>query len=258
MFISPLMYDSESQQSPVPESELATQSALPSPSELFDSNRMPVDNDLQYLVPTLLRMVLHHHWRQQPDWFFGINMNVYYSGPGFYARIPVLPDAFISLGVKPSAKSSGRLSYLVWQEHGIVPLWVLECVSQETDREEYDEKMKIYACMGVIHYVIYNPHHYRRDRHNPLEVYHLVQGRYQRRLGYQIWFPELQLALGRDVGTFQNWTREWLYWYDQTGKRLLLPEEELAQTRQQLVQVQQRAERLAQLLRDRGIEVDLT
>jgi hypothetical protein len=112
--------------------------------------------------------------------------------------------------------------------------------------------------MGVIHYVIYNPHHYRRDRHNPLEVYHLVHGRYQRRLGYQIWFPELQLALGRDVGTFQNWTREWLYWYDQTGKRLLLPEEELEQTRQQLVQVQQRAERLAQLLRDQGIEVDLT
>jgi hypothetical protein len=103
----------------------------------------------------------------------------------------------------------------------------------------------------------------QRDRHDPLEVYRLVNGQYQRRPGDQVWFPELQLALGREFGTFQKWTREWLYWYDRSGKRISLPEEELVVEQQQRIQAQQRAElaqqraeRLAQLLRDRGIDFD--
>jgi Uma2 family endonuclease len=273
MFISPLVLDLEPRLPSFPTvSRVATRriepSSLPSPSELPDSDGVPVDNDLQYLVPTLLRLVLHHH-RRQPDWFFGTNMGVYYNGTGFEPKIPIVPDAFISLGVKPPSNQKGRLSYIVWLENNIVPFWTLECVSQ-TYGNEYGEKMKTYARMGVTHYVIYNPHHYRRDQHAPLEVYRLVKGRYQRRTGDQIWFPELRLALGREAGTFQKWTREWLYWYDRTGKRLLLPEEEneqtqqqlveerqqRVQTQQQLVQAQQRAERLAQLLRDQGIDLD--
>ncbi len=259
MFISPLMLDSEPWLPPFSTAlRVANRrepSPLPSPSELSDSDGVPVDNELQYLVPTLLRMVLHHHWRHQSDWFFGINTGIYYHGTGFNPRVPIVPDAFISLGVKLPSNPKGRLSYIVWLENSIVPVWTLECVSQ-TYGEEDDEKMKIYARMGVTHYVIYNPHHYHRDRHDSLEVYRLVNGQYQRRTGDRIWFPELQLAIGQESGTFQKWTREWLYWYDQSGKRVLLPEEEIEKTQQQLLETQQRAERLAQLLRDKGIDID--
>ncbi|MBD1928495.1 hypothetical protein H6F74_19910 [Trichocoleus sp. FACHB-90] len=43
--------------------------------------------------------------------------------------------------------------------------------------------------------------------------------------------------------------REWLYWYDQNGNRLIPPEEIIRQERQ-------RAERLAERLRQMGVDPD--
>lgn len=143
-----------------------------------------------------------------------------------------------------------------------MPTWVLECVSQ-TYGAEYGDKMTTYAKMGVLHYVIYNPHHYRRDQHDPLEVYRLVRRKYQRQKGDRVWLPELALSLGRDEGTFQRWQREWLYWYDEEDNRLPAVDEQIEQERQrnkliqqQLAQEQQRAKRLANLLRKQGIDPD--
>lgn len=41
---------------------------------------------------------------------------------------------------------------------------------------EYDEKLSIYAKLGVLYYVIYNPEYWQRDRHQRFEVYKLVNG----------------------------------------------------------------------------------
>jgi Uma2 family endonuclease len=242
---------------------------LPDPSELIDSDDKPMDNELQYLIPTLLKLSLNAHWQDRQDWFFGVNMGIYHAGAGFQSNVPIVPDAFLSLGVKPTTHSKGRLSYIVWLEDNIVPTWVLECVSQ-TYGAEYGDKMKTYAKMGVLHYVIYNPHHYRRDQHDPLEVYRLVRRKYQRQKGDRVWLPELALSLGRDEGTFQKWQREWLYWYDDEDNRLPAVDEQNAQlqqqleqeqqraklTQQQLAQEQQRAQRLANFLRKQGIDPD--
>jgi DNA-binding NarL/FixJ family response regulator len=54
--------------------------------------------------------------------------------------------------------------------------------------------------------------------------------------------PEVGLGIGRGIGTYEGWTREWLYWYDQQGQRLLTPEESLEQELQQAQQMRQRAE----------------
>ncbi len=67
--------------------------------------------------------------------------------------------------------------------------------------------------------------------------------------GARVWMPEIGLAIGREQGTYQGRTREWLYWYDQEGRKLPTPEE-LAQ------QERQRAEQLAQKLRELGIDPD--
>jgi hypothetical protein len=61
--------------------------------------------------------------------------------------------------------------------------------------------------------------------------------------------PEIGLGIGREQVTYQAITREWLYWYDELGQRLLTPEERARQA-------EQRAHRLAKELRRRGIDPD--
>jgi hypothetical protein len=44
----------------------------PSAEELPDSDETPVDNELQDLIPHLLKTVLAWIWAERDDWFFGI------------------------------------------------------------------------------------------------------------------------------------------------------------------------------------------
>ncbi|MBV8882786.1 MAG: Uma2 family endonuclease [Chroococcidiopsidaceae cyanobacterium CP_BM_RX_35] len=159
-----------------------------------------------------------------------------------------MPDAFLCLGVERSRGERIRRSYVVWEENNVVPLLTLEVVSQ-TPGSEYDEKMNIYAQMNVLYYVVYNPDFYKRDRHEPFEVYRLVLEEYQRQAGEPFFFPGAGLGIGRSQGTHNGLVREWLFWYDQQGNRFSSPEE-------QIVLERQRAERLAELLRERGIDPD--
>ncbi|MBV9388889.1 MAG: hypothetical protein JOZ78_20895, partial [Chroococcidiopsidaceae cyanobacterium CP_BM_ER_R8_30] len=45
---------------------------LPSAEELPDSDDLPVDNELQTLVPNLLRFIVGWLWAARSDWFFGV------------------------------------------------------------------------------------------------------------------------------------------------------------------------------------------
>jgi len=232
---------------------------LPTAEELPDSDDTPVDNELQILIPILLRAILALLWADRMDWFFGVNMGVYYEPD----KAAIVPDGFLSLGVERyKARGKLRLSYVLWQEHNIVPQWVLEVVSK-TPGNEYDEKMTKYAQIGVLYYVIYNPDYSRRDKHDPFEVYRLVNGVYVRQTGNPVWMPEIGLGIGCEVGTHEGCTREWLYWYDQLSRRLLAPANVIEQERQraelaqqQLEQERQRAERLAERLRQMGVDPD--
>ncbi|MCU0546660.1 MAG: Uma2 family endonuclease [Oscillatoriaceae cyanobacterium Prado104] len=141
---------------------------------------------------------------------------------------PVVPDGFLSLGVHRFIDEQLRLSYVLWEEQQ-VPIFVLEVVSQ-TYRGEYSKKKQTYADLGVLYYAVYNP---RRRRKPPLELYRLNNGKYELLSGNPIWLPEMNLGLGRQVGTYQGITREWLYWYDEQGQKLLTPEERI-QTAEQL------------------------
>ena len=97
--------------------------------------------------------------------------------------------------------------------------------------------------------MVYNPDYYQRKEHQPFEVYRLVDGEYILQSGEPVSIPEIGLGIGRAQGTYQAWTREWLYWYDQNGNRLLSSEETVEQERQ-------RVERLAERLRQMGINPD--
>ena len=220
---------------------------LPSSEELPDSDDTPVDNQLQHLIPGLLEAILALVWANRMDWFFGVDMGVYYDPE----EPAVVPDGFLSLGVERVFDENLRLSYVFWEENHTPPIMVLEVVSQ-TRRGEYTKKKKLYAELDVLFYVVYNPH---RRRKAPLEVYRLVDGEYVLLPPENpVWLPEIGLGIGRERGTYQGITREWLYWYDDKGQRLLTPEERILQAEQRARDVEQKAERLAEKLRELGID----
>ncbi|MGI2902032.1 Uma2 family endonuclease [Tolypothrix sp. VBCCA 56010] len=220
---------------------------LPSSEELPCSDDTPVDNELQNLIPNLLKTILALIWQDRWDWFFGVDMGIY-DRTGQIRRTPIIPDGFLSLGV-PRRKNDpkGRLSYVLLEENNIAPILVLELVSQ-TYGKEYEDKITAYARLGVLYYVIYNPEYYQRDKHQPFEVYRLENGVYLLCSGEPVWMPEIGLGIGRGQGVHEGWQREWLYWFDEQGNRFPTPEEVAQQERQQRELVEQQAAEMQALL----------
>jgi Uma2 family endonuclease len=228
---------------------------LPSADELLDSDETPVDNELQELIPGLLKAILLMLWEDRLDWFFGIDMGIY-TDP---IQPPIVPDAFLSLGVERCYDEELRPSYVLWDEH-IVPSLVIEVVSP-TYRQEYTTKLEKYAAMGVLYYVIYAS---RRRRKPKLEVHKLVDGKYELQEGNPVWMAEIGLGIGCDRGNYGGVTREWLYWYDGMGQRYPTPNERIhqearrtQQEAQRAIESEQRAERLAQRLRELGVDPEV-
>jgi Uma2 family endonuclease len=226
--------------------------SLPSSEELPCSDDTPVDNvgrrpsrsEDQNLLPNVLLFLLNSLWANRMDWYFGVDMAVYHT-TGASPRVPVVPDAFLSLGVERKKGGRSRRSYVVWEEQEIVPILALEMVSHKPDGE-YDEKPEIYAKLGVLYYVIYNPEFWRRDRHEPFEVYKLIEGTYQLQQGEPYWMPEIGLGLGRCQGLLGNLPQEQLAWFDSSGNRHLSEAE---------IERQQK-ERLAKRLQELGEDPD--
>lgn len=213
---------------------------LPSAEDLPDSDDTPVDNELQDLIPGLLKAILAMVWANRWDWFFGVDMGIYYNPD----EPAIVPDGFLSLDVQRLIDEDLRLSYVLWEEN-VTPILALEVVSHKR-RGEYSTKKTLYTELGVLYYVVYNP---RRRKKPSLEVYHLVNGEYVLQPGNPVWLPEVGLGIGTERGTYQGITREWLYWYDEQEQRFLTPEERIQEA-------EQRAQRLAQHLRSLGVDPD--
>jgi Uma2 family endonuclease len=227
---------------------------LPSSEELPDSDETPVDNELQDLIPGLLKAILALIWSERRDWFFGVDMGIYYDPK----KPAIVPDGFLSLGVERFIDEILRLSYVLWEEQKL-PTMVLEVVSQ-TYRGEYSSKKEFYAELEILYYVVYNP---QRRRKPPLEVYKLVNGEYVLLPGNPVWLSEIGLGIGCERGTYQSITREWMYWYDESGKRFFTPEERITEAEERITQSEQRrqqAENRAQMLAERlkalGVDPD--
>ena len=108
--------------------------------------------------------------------------------------------------------------------------------------------------LGILYYVIYASDRRKRKNREPFEVYRLVNGKYVRQPGDPVWMPEIALGIGRAQGTYEGWTREWLYWYDQDGNKYLTPEELAQQQRQRAEEAEQQLESLIAKLREKGID----
>ncbi len=227
---------------------------LPSAEELPDSDDTPVDNELQELLPGLLKAILLILWAEKMDWLFGIDMGIYYHPD----QPPIVPDGFLSLGVERFYDEELRPSYVLWDEN-VVPIFALEVVSPNY-RQEYTDKKDKYADLGILYYVVYSS---RRRRKPRLEVHKLIDGEYVLQEGNPIWMTEIGLGIGCERGNYSGVTREWLYWYDKQGKRYPTPQEWIQQESIQVMEAQERAkeaqeraERLAAKLRELNIDPD--
>ena len=176
----------------------------------------------------------------------------------------VVPDMFLSLDVQVAEDwwRKEHRSYFV-QEFGKPPELVLEIVSNTEGNEDGEKKHK-YAQMHVDYYVIYDP--LQQVMSDVLTVYRLRNGVYERQATVQ--FPLLKLGLVLWEGTFEDNHDTWLRWTDEhgvlipTGKeraeqeRLRAEQERLRaeQAEELLSQERQRAERLAALLRQAGVD----
>jgi Uma2 family endonuclease len=221
---------------------------LPPSSELPDSDDIPVDNEDQNWIPNVLLMLLKSIWtdlpgatlRERQDWFFGVDMGIYHT-TGKNVRVPVVPDGFLSIGVVGRKNNKSRRSYVLWEEDDIPPILALEVVSW-TPGGEYDDKKAIYAQLGVLYYVVYNPEFWQRDGHQPLEIYKLINDNYQLQIGEPFWMPEIGLGIGRCPEIFTDSLAEVLSWFDGQGSRYLRAEEKAA--------------RLSAKLRELGVDPD--
>jgi Uma2 family endonuclease len=267
---------------------------LPTAEELPDSDETPVDNELQNDIPNILLNLLRDIWGDRFDWFWGVDMAVYYE-----ANIEkpeesksVVPDGFLALGVPRHIGESGRLSYSIWGEK-VLPILFFEVISKEYN-SEYENKLELYQDLGIRYYVIYNPLSGKRRAYkerSSLEVYELVDGKYELMQpvallpeGQMVWLEGVGLGIGCERNFLDGWEREWLYWYDRDGVRYptakertamaetLAEQASFAQRRAEAIteqarkiadqerlakeQAEQKAQRLAERLRALGLDPD--
>ena len=83
---------------------------LPSSEELPDSDETPVDNELQDLIPGLLKAILALIWSERWDWFFGVDMGIYYD----VKKPAIVPDGFLSLGVERFMYFGKSRNFQLW------------------------------------------------------------------------------------------------------------------------------------------------
>ncbi len=182
------------------------------------------------------------------------------------------PDWFYVPNVPPMLNGQVRRSYVLWQEY-VAPLIALEFVSgdgkEERDKTPPSDQTqgrkvgKFWVYEQAIRIPFYGIYEVKKAS---VEMYALINGHYERipendRGHYPI--PPMGVELGIWQGLYENMELPWLRWWDSQGNLLLTGEERVAVERQQkelaqqeAFQARQRADRLAERLRQMGINPD--
>jgi Uma2 family endonuclease len=242
------------------------------PSE--DSEELGLPDEFHDFQPKLLRETCQPPALTE-EILIGADLNLYYDSrhPQWYKR----PDWFLVVGVAPADKQEDlRWSYVLWQE-GVSPFLVVELLSPGTEGEDLGTnirelgkppvKWEVYErVLRIPFYVVY-------DRYeNQLRVFALERGRYNaiELSAPRFWFEELGLGLGVWQGVYQGIEGQWLRWYDvrdrwiptavegaeQERQRATQAEERAIQAEARAAAEEQRAQKLAERLRELGIDPD--
>lgn len=220
----------------------------PDISDLVIEDDTPVDNFQSEKQQRLLVESLYSSSVLPSPFIAASNVGLFYA----IKQSPIVPDAFLSLGVQMPADWSQKQNrtYLVW-EFGKVPEVCIEIVSNRQGNE-LGSKKEIYARIGVSYYAVFDPlqHIQEPEQMNGalLRVYGLNQGRYTE-LTEPFHLETVGLGLTVWQGEFEEQSGLWLRWCTPTGKVVPTGKERADQT-------QQKADRLAERLRELGVDPD--
>ena len=222
--------------------------------ELPEGDGEPLESDWHVVQISLLDELVRQLWQGRTDFFCGGNMFIYYSLEqaqeviGYVeARKPAQPrykgpDFFV---VKDVDGTKPRKSWIVWKEGGRYPDVIVELLSPLTARKDKVENKALYEqVFGVTEYFWYDV-----DT-GELRGFRLQGGRYapiEPSEGGWLWSVELGAYLGIWEGEYRGRRYPWLRLY--TAEGVLVPTKE-----EQAEAERQRAERLAQRLRELGVD----
>jgi Uma2 family endonuclease len=205
-------------------------------------------NTKQAEVMMTLKENLDAIFADRDDVFVAID-HFWYPVQG-HPEIRQAPDVMVVLG-RPRGH---RGSYKQWEEDNIPPQVVFEVVSPGNTQEEWDAKLKFYRQHGVQEYYIYDPdtsewRGYVREG-GKLAVIEAMEG----------WVsPLLGIRFGRGSGTDPGVyapSGERFVGYVEVRRALELAVARELEARRREEAARQRAEQLAQKLRELGIEPD--
>jgi Uma2 family endonuclease len=206
----------------------------PPPTDVIypESDGKPMsDNTLQFRWILIIE--------QNIDWLFADNPDVFVAGDLLWYpvegnnRLSAAPDTMVVFG-RPKGY---RGSYLQWQEDNIAPQVAFEILSPSNTRREMDRKLLFYNNYGVEEYYLYDPDGIElsgwcRSEEGLLDRIESMAGWVSPRLGIRFELGE-ELELYRPDGE---------------------PFVSFAEINQRLDQERQRADRLAEKLRELGID----
>ena len=210
--------------------------------------------DAIVMLIVLLRQYLQDHFQAHKPLILA-NQFVYYAEN--FPRLRFAPDVAVVFGVEPGPRDN----YKIWEEKQ-VPAVIFEITSRSTQKEDKNNKKDLYEKIGVLEYWLFDPkaewipeqlRGYRLEG----ETYHPINDRYSQVLSLRLQ-PE-----GALLGLYRSDTGEKLPQPSEVVDALKLEttarqiaETNLEQERQRAEQEQQRAERLAEQLRQLGVDPD--
>lgn len=210
------------------------------PSNLY-SDEPPLETYLHLQQLVLLLTSLEWFWRDRKDIFVAGNLTVYYSPRQRRSEDFRGPDLFVVL----DTEHYSRKSWVVWEEDGKYPNVVIEILSDSTANTDQGLKKQIYQDVWR------TPEYFWFDPEDPTEFqgFQLSGGLYQplspNDQGW-LWSQQLQLYLGV--------VNDQLRFLSPEGDLIPTPQEQARQEQQRANQEQQRADRLADRLRELGID----
>jgi hypothetical protein len=222
---------------------------IPDLDALITEDSKPVENSFIEKQQRVLTEPLYSSWPgPEPGRPFLVQANVglFYA----MAQPPLVPDVLLALDVARQAdlRRKENRSYFVWLV-GKVPEVVLEIVSDRR-RGEATHKMRDYARLRILYYVIYDPSNILAEgvlRAFVLQIDHYepIDPR---------WLSAVGLGLILWSGSYEDANEQWLRWCDQQGQVIPTGRERAEQEHQRAEQALQQAERLRAQLRAAGIE----
>jgi Uma2 family endonuclease len=219
---------------------------MPDASQL-ESDELEMESSLHYTQLLILVSCLEWLWRDREDFFIGANLTIYYSRQQLRTREFRGPDFFL---VQPTEKRP-RKSWVVWEEEGKYPNFLIELLSPSTASVDRTDKKELYQNrFRTPEYFWFSPDTFE------FQGFRLIGDQYEEispNVNNWRWSEQLGLYLGVEQGVLRYWTED--------GNLVLTP----AEAAQQAVSVAQeaqsraeqaelRAEQLAQQLRSLGIE----